>query len=638
MERGNRWAGRVNLSAECGAVPARAIDRDLQEEMRLHLELRQQEHLDRSLPAEDAHRAARRNFGNATLLLRSERRGLGLELARSVCAGPAVWHARHGTYARIYGCRGACAGAGHRRQHRHLQCGECGPAAAAGIQGLRRLVTILHSGSDPVAAANYIDWRDQSRSFEAMGAAEYWSPNLTGSDPPEHLTGLRVTQSLMPMLGVEPLLGRLFIGGEDQKGAEHEVVLSYRLWQRRFAGDRNVLGKSVTFDGEGYTVIGVMPREFKFAPFWATHAELWVPLAFGDRMHNRGGNSLRIFARLKPGVRLKEARAEIATITSRLERQYPGTNRDVVVTPLKENVVGKIETPLLVLLGAVGFVLLIACANVAHMLLARAAARQREIAVRAALGARRGRMVRQFLTESLLLAAMGAAGGFLLALAGTHALVALSPANIPQVETVTMDARIVLFMLGVTALTSVAFGLAPAMQASVGESDRRAQRGWPRRERRHSPQRAEEFSGGIRVRPGTHAADWRGTDDSQLPGARVDRPWIQPAWACFRWWCRSPDRRKRTRIDARYSIGNCWSVFALCRACRRSAGSITCRWRAISGDGRLPFEGRPEAAPGRVSNGCLPRRYARVFPDDADSRWCGAATSPRVTICARRGW
>src|SRR3984957_17969981 len=300
-----------------------------------------------------------------------------------------------------------------------------------------------------------------------MGAAQYWSPNLTGSDPPEHLNGLQLTQSVMPMLGVEPLLGRGFAAGEDQKGAEHEGVLSFRLWQRRLAGDGSVVGKAVTLNGEAYTVIGVMPREFKFAPFWATHAELWVPLAFGEGIYNCGGNSLRISARLKPGVALQQARAEMATITTRLERQYPGTNRDVLVTPLKENVVGKIETPLLVLLGAVGFVLLIACANVAHMLLARAAARQREIAVRAALGARRGRVIRQFLTESLLLAAMGATGGFLLALGGTHALVALSPANIPQVETVTVDARIILFMLGVTALTSVAFGLAPAMQASA---------------------------------------------------------------------------------------------------------------------------------------------------------------------------
>jgi len=331
-----------------------------------------------------------------------------------------------------------------------------------------RLITLLHEGTYPVAVANYLDWRDQSRSFEAMGAAEYWSPNLTGSDPAEHLLGIRMTQNLLPMLGVDPLSGRVFARGEDQPGAEHEVVLSHRLWQRRFNSDPNILGKSIVLDGQGYSVIGVMPPEFQFAPFWATHAELWAPLPFGDRIHNRGGNSLRIFARMKPAVTLAQARAEVATITARLEKQYPGTNRDVFVTPLKENVVGKVETPLLVLLGAVGFVLLIACANVAHMLLARTSDRQKEIAVRTALGAGRWRVMRQFLTENLLLAAIGAAAGLLLAMLGTRGLVVLSPVELPRVDMVVIDTPVVLFLLGVTVLTALVFGLAPAWHAAAG--------------------------------------------------------------------------------------------------------------------------------------------------------------------------
>jgi predicted permease len=241
-----------------------------------------------------------------------------------------------------------------------------------------RLVVALHDGDIPAAVANYIDWRDQSRSFETMAAAEYWSANLTGGEAPEHLLGLRVSSNLLPMLGVDPLLGRQFAAGEDRQGAEHEVVLSYRLWQRHFNGDPNVLGKPVTLNSEAYTVVGVMPAGFKFAPFWATRAEMWVPLAFGDRVHDRGGNSLRVFARLKDGVTLAQARAEMAAITARLERQYPGTNRDVVVMPLKEKVVGSIQTPLVTLLCACGLVLLIACANVAHMLLARTSGRQKE--------------------------------------------------------------------------------------------------------------------------------------------------------------------------------------------------------------------------------------------------------------------
>ncbi len=246
------------------------------------------------------------------------------------------------------------------------------------------------------------------------------------------------------------------------------MILSYRLWQRRFNRDPSLLGKPITLNGEAYIVVGVMPPAFKFAPFWATHAELWVPDAFGNSIHDRGGNHLRIFARLKPGVTLAQARADMATITARLEKQYPSTNRGVAVTPLKENVVGKIETPLLLLLGAVGFVLLIACANVAHMLLARTSDRQKEIAVRIALGAGRTRVIAQFLNENLLLAGIGASAGLLLALAGTKALVALSPAYIPRVEMVVIDTHVLLFLLCITVLTALAFGLTPAMRAAAG--------------------------------------------------------------------------------------------------------------------------------------------------------------------------
>jgi hypothetical protein len=201
-----------------------------------------------------------------------------------------------------------------------------------------RLVTILHRGNDPVAAANYFDWRDQSRSFETMAAADFWTPNLTGTDPPEHLWGLLVTQNTFPMLGVEPLMGRWFAAGEDLKDAEHEVLLSARLWKRRFNGDPEILGKTITLNGEAYAIVGVMPEGFKFAPFWAAHAELWAPNALGDPSQARDGNHLRVFARLKPGVTLAQSQAEISAITARLEKQYPGTNREVRVTSLREKV------------------------------------------------------------------------------------------------------------------------------------------------------------------------------------------------------------------------------------------------------------------------------------------------------------
>jgi predicted permease len=336
-----------------------------------------------------------------------------------------------------------------------------------------RLVTILHSGRNPVSTANYIDWHDRSSAFEAMGAADYWTPNLTPHDAfdigaPERIHGLKVTQSLLPLLGIQPLLGRLFVPGEDREGADREVILSYRLWQRRFHGDPNVLGKQLTLNGQAYSVVGVMPRGFQFAPFWATRAELWAPNAFGDAIHDREGNHLRVFARLKRDVSLAQAQADISTITARLEKLYPATNRAVVVTPLKQNVVGKIETPLLLLLGAVGFVLLIACANVSHMLLARTSDRQKEIAVRTAVGASRARVIGQFLTENLLLTGIGAIIGLQLAMAGTKVLVALSPAYIPRVELVGIDTHVVLFLLCITVVTALASGLLPAIHASTG--------------------------------------------------------------------------------------------------------------------------------------------------------------------------
>jgi predicted permease len=462
MNRMRVWAVRAR-----GLFGKSRREGELEAELQSHLEAITEENIRRGMPPEEARCSARREFGGLeqTKELYREQRGLPfLETflqdirfgTRMLVKNPGFTIVAVLTLALGIGANAAIFSVVDAVLLRPLA-----------YRDADRLVTILHHGDNPVAVANYIDWRDQSRSFEAMGAADSWSANLSGIDSPEHILGLKVTQSLLPLLGVEPQLGRLFVAGEDQQGSEHEVILSYGLWQRRFASDSKVLGKVITLDGEPYTVLGVMPRTFKFAPFWATRAEMWVPNAFGDRIHNRGGNSLRIFARLKRDVALSEARAEIATIAARLEQKFPGTNRDIVVTPLKQNVVGQVQAPLLLLLGAVGFVLLIACANVAHMLLARSATRQKEIAVRTALGAPRMRVIRQFLTENLLLAAMGASAGALLAVWGTRALVALSPAFLPRVDTIRMDARVVLFLIAVTVLTGLVFGLAPAMHASA---------------------------------------------------------------------------------------------------------------------------------------------------------------------------
>src|SRR5262249_9047973 len=194
--------------------------------------------------------------------------------------------------------------------------------------------------------------------------------NLTGVDKPQKLPGLRVTPEMFPTLGVAPLLGRNLTAEEAQRGKDRVVILSYPLWQQQFGGDRDVVGQTMQLNVVAYTIIGVMPNGFRFAPFWDTKSQIWTTLTIEES--NRGGFSLRIFARLKAGVSLEQARAEMATISARLETQYPGTNREVTVTSLKDKVVGDLRPALLVLFGAVGFVLLIACANVAHILLARA--------------------------------------------------------------------------------------------------------------------------------------------------------------------------------------------------------------------------------------------------------------------------
>ena len=329
-----------------------------------------------------------------------------------------------------------------------------------------RLVVILNHGRGPIAPANYVDWKAQSKSFESMGAAEDWTPDLTGVDRPSRLWALHITPDILPMLGIPPVLGRFFAKDEEQVGHEYEVVLSYALWQGQFARDPGVLGRQISLDAKPYVVVGVMPAGFKFAPFWATKAELWAPLALGPRATHRGANSLRIFARLASGVSLADARAEFATITARLEIQYPGTNGDAQVVPLKERVVGHIRPVLLTMQLAVAFVLLIACANIAHMLLARGAARVGEVAVRSALGAGRMRLLQQFLTESLMLAIAGGALGLLFVVAGIRALVAFGPADIPRIDNISLDWRATLFTLAVSLATGIVFGLAPARQAS----------------------------------------------------------------------------------------------------------------------------------------------------------------------------
>ncbi|MFP5260563.1 MAG: ABC transporter permease [Blastocatellia bacterium] len=331
-----------------------------------------------------------------------------------------------------------------------------------------RIMTVLYERRIPVAPADFLDWKEQNQVFENIAAAQYWQPSLTGNDRPEQLWALHLTADMFTLLGVKPALGRAFLPGEDQPGDHHVVVLSHRLWQRRFGGDAAIVGQTVTLDGESYTVIGVMPEGFRFAPFWATRAELWAPLNLAPRAADRRGSSLRVFARLKPGVTRERAQAEMSAINQRIEQQYPDSKKGLrlSVDPLHEVVVGNVRPALFILLGAVGFVLLIACANVANLLMARAASRQKEVAIRTALGATRARVIRQLLTESVILSLAGGLFGLLLAKWGVRALVAISPDNLPRVESIGLDVPVLCFTLATSVLTGLVFGLAPALHAS----------------------------------------------------------------------------------------------------------------------------------------------------------------------------
>src|SRR5204863_489816 len=280
--------------------------------------------------------------------------------------------------------------------------------------------------------ANFLDWQKQAQSFTGMAAMAERSFNLTGVGEPERLEGRRVSANLFELLGVPALLGRTFVPDDDKPGT-HVVLLSYSLWQRRFGSDPAVIGQALTLNGESYTVVGVMPRLVQLPGYENRNDQLWVPIAFpSEEAAQRGNHFLEIVARLKPGVTLKQAQAEMETISARLAQQYPDYNTRIgaVVVPLHEQVVGDIKPALLVLLGAVGFVLLIACANVANLLLARSAGRQREIAIRIALGASRIRIVRQLLTESLLLSISGGVLGLILARWGVQLITRISPASV----------------------------------------------------------------------------------------------------------------------------------------------------------------------------------------------------------------
>ena len=341
-----------------------------------------------------------------------------------------------------------------------------------------RLVWIANIGTSGLSGrtsrvANYRDWVAMNESFEELSAyfafSDYGSYNLTGSGEPERLSGYGVAQNFFPFLGVQPMLGRNFDAEESKWNARKAAVLTYGLWERRFGSDPGIVGQTIVLNDQPTTVVGVMPRWFDFPSVFVPggKVDLFAPFSIGDET-DRWGNTLAVVGRLKPGVTLPQARAEFGLLVDRIQKAHPerGNGWGARLTGLQEQVSGQFRLALVILLCAVGVVLLIACANLSNLLLARAASRHKEMTVRVALGATRGRLIRQMLTESLLLSGCGGAVGVAMAWAATRALAGLQAMNIALLHTVRMDGTTLAFGVGVALAAGLLFGIAPALEIS----------------------------------------------------------------------------------------------------------------------------------------------------------------------------
>ena len=446
------------------------VDHELAEEIRAHLDLLTETKIEQGLAPEAARRAALVELGGVeqvTESVREVRQGRLLEdlwqdaryALRSLRKHPGFTAIAVFTLALGIGANTAIFSVINAVLLRPL------PYADAD-----RLVVLTETLADrPIGVSypNFVDWRNQSTMFENVAAVRHReSFNLTGSGDSERLQGRLVSANFLSTLGVKPIRGRDFAPEDDRPGAAPVVIISYALWQGRFGGDEKIIGQQLTLNRESFTVIGITPANFEYG----LEANLTVPIGLSTERYSARGRDpgIETVARVKQGVSTEAANAELNTIAARLEQQYPETNngRRVRIDSLRETLVGDIRAVLLTLLGAVGLVLLIACANVANLLLARSARRQKEMAIRTALGAGRSRILRQLFTESVMLAIGAGIIGLLLALAGTSLLSANLPEGIPRLGEVSTDASVLLFTLGASLLTGLLFGLAPALQTS----------------------------------------------------------------------------------------------------------------------------------------------------------------------------